>query len=182
MRQIKTVSDLVLQDFPLFAALYELAKEGHKDQKRKTGLPYIVHIDAVIVNTHNFTMSGYNPDMPYPIKMLDYFISLAAVHDLVEDHSDRYSFEDIEKEVIRHIGTFEASQWIDSLKKLTKQKGAEYASYIVDLAEDPFASAVKLADLAHNMSDLPVGDKKSKYLLADAYIRRCAELRDPPDL
>ena len=34
-------------DFPHIEAAYEFAKEAHKDQKRKSGEPYIIHPLAV---------------------------------------------------------------------------------------------------------------------------------------
>lgn len=180
---IDSVSQLPLIDLPLFSEIYPIVKEAHKDQKRKTGIPYQVHIDAVIVNTYN---AVYNPENPISSIALDRYLSLAAAHDVIEDQSDKVSYDHLFNVARPHLGQFEASQWIKSLELLTKpSEDADYADYIVNLADEPFAAIVKLADLAHNSHDLPASEKRSKYRLAAVYIEsRQKELvpKDPDGL
>lgn len=179
---IQSVSELPFLDLPILKEVYDIVKEAHKDQKRKTGLPYQVHIDAVIVNTYNYV---HRPENPINSVALDRYLSLAAAHDVIEDQNDKVTYDHLFNIVRPHLGQFEATEWLESLKRLTKEPGAEYADYIVNLSNDPFASIVKLADLDHNSYDLPQGEKKSKYLLAKAYIRQCQEMtvnKDPDGL
>lgn len=60
---------------------YELADEAHKEQKRKTGEPYIIHPIAVARIVAEELELGVNPVMA------------AFLHDVVED--TKYSIEDI---------------------------------------------------------------------------------------
>lgn len=180
---ITSVSQLPLIDYPFFAEIYPLVTEAHKEQKRKTGIPYQVHIDAVIVNTYN---AVFNPELPLSCNSVDRLISLAAAHDVIEDQPDKVTYEQLYAIADKHLGPLQATHWLNSLKLLTKDsQDADYADYIVNLADDPFAAVVKLADLEHNSSDLPFGEKRSKYRLAKAYIelRQSNETnKDPDDL
>ena len=62
---------------------YELAKEAHSPQKRKTGEPYIIHPIAVAKIVGEEMLLGTNP------------VCAAFLHDVVEDTP--YTIEDIEE-------------------------------------------------------------------------------------
>ena len=69
------------EDMQRITDAYMLAKEAHKDQKRKTGEPYIIHPIAVArIVAEEFEL-GANP------------IMAAFLHDVVEDTP--YTLEDI---------------------------------------------------------------------------------------
>lgn len=74
----KRVDDRQMQ---LVRNAYELAAEAHKEQKRKTGEPYIIHPIAVARIVAEELELGANPVMA------------AFLHDVVED--TQYTIEDI---------------------------------------------------------------------------------------
>ena len=73
-----TVSDV---DMARIKDAFELAMEAHKDQYRKSGLPYIIHPIAVALIVAKELELGPNP------------IIAALLHDVVED--THYTLEDV---------------------------------------------------------------------------------------
>ena len=105
----------------------KLCFEAHKNQKDKSGMPYVFH--------------------PFHLaeQMTDELTTVAALlHDVVEDTD--YTFEDL-----RDMGYPE--KVLEALMLLTHDDATPYLAYVERLKENPIASAVKLADLRHN-SDL----------------------------
>ncbi len=115
----------------------KLCFESHKEQKDKTGLPYVFH---------PFYLATQMND--------EYSCVVALLHDVVED-SD-VSFEDLEawgfpKEVIA------------ALKLLTHDKDVDYMEYVKNITTNDIALKVKIADLKHNsdLSRLDVVDERA---------------------
>ncbi len=104
-----------------------LSFEAHKDQKDKSGLPYIFH---------PFHLAEQMKDEAATI--------VALLHDVVED-SD-YTFEDLKREGF-------GPQILEALELLTHDPKVPYKDYVAKIKGNELAKAVKLADLAHN-SDL----------------------------
>lgn len=104
-----------------------LCFEAHKDQKDKSGLPYVFH---------PFHLAEQMQDEETTI--------VALLHDVVEDTP--YSLEDL-----REAGFSEAV--VEAVSLMTHDDGAEYMDYVRKIKQNPIAKAVKLADLRHN-SDL----------------------------
>lgn len=104
-----------------------IARRAHEGQLDKAGAPYIEHPAHVAA-----TVEG------------DEAKAVAWLHDVVEDTA--YTFSDLEAEGIN--GTV-----IDALRLLTHSKGVPYLDYVRTIKQNPLATKVKLADLAHN-SDL----------------------------
>lgn len=105
----------------------KLCFEAHKEQTDKTGMPYVFH--------------------PFHLaeQMTDELSTVCALlHDVVEDTD--CTFDDL-----RGMGFPE--EVIAALKLLTHEDGVPYMDYVVEIAENPIAKAVKIADLRHN-SDL----------------------------
>ena len=105
----------------------KLSFEAHKNQKDKSGMPYVFH--------------------PFHLaeQMTDELTTVSALlHDVVEDTG--YTFEDL-----RNMGYPE--KVLEALMLLTHDDATPYLAYVERLKENPIASAVKLADLRHN-SDL----------------------------
>lgn len=101
--------------------------EAHKEQKDKSGLPYVFH--------------------PFHLaeQMKDELSTVAALlHDVVEDTN--MTFENLEKEEF-------PNEVIEALKLLTHDKTVPYLEYVERVKENTIARNVKRADLAHN-SDL----------------------------
>src|SRR5574344_17597 len=122
-------------------AAYELAREAHSSQKRKTGEPYIIHPIAVATIVAKDFELGVNP------------IVAAFLHDVVED--TRYSIDDIKEkfgsDVAFLVGTvtkekkktYEMSKQIDNFKQM-----------LDSIHYDIRALLVKLADRLNNMRTL----------------------------
>lgn len=66
---------------------------------------------------------------------------------------------------------------VATLVLLTHIQGESYLDYIKGMMNDARAVRVKLEDLAHNLSDLPPGTRRDKYLLAE-YILKHVEFPD----
>jgi len=100
--------------------------EAHKGDFDKGGYPYVFH---------PFYLATQMND--------EYATCVALLHDVIEDHSDKYSFEYLEKEGF-------PKEVIEALKLLTHQEDVPYMDYFRMIAENPIARRVKLADLRHN--------------------------------
>jgi (p)ppGpp synthase/HD superfamily hydrolase len=101
--------------------------EAHHGQKDKGGFPYCFHPYQVA--------QGMEDEIS---------CTCALLHDVVED-------TDITMEDLTDMGF--PKEVTDVLKLLTHEKGIPYMDYVRNLAENPTARRVKLADLKHN-SDL----------------------------
>ena len=107
---------------------YKIAQEAHKHQKDKAGADYINHPMMVASNVGNDVSA----------------IILALLHDVIEDHSDKYNFNILKHEV--HLSVCE----MEALKLLTHDDNVDYFDYIAKIKPNELAKTVKLADLAHN--------------------------------
>ena len=119
--------------------------EAHKEDFDKGGYPYVFHpfYLATKVDGENETC-------------------VALLHDVIEDHGDKYSFEYLENEGFN-------KEIIDALKLLTHKKDVPYMDYIVEISKNNIAKKVKIEDLKHNMdSRRTSGEKAKKY---DIYVK-----------
>ena len=105
----------------------KLCFEKHKEQKDKTGLPYVFH---------PFYLATQMDD--------EYSTVCALLHDVVED-SD-VSFDDL-------INDEYPIEIIDALKLLTHNSDDDYFDYVRKVCTNKLSLKVKIADLKHN-SDL----------------------------
>ena len=113
---------------PRVRKAYEVAQTAHKNQKDKAGAEYIIHPMTVASNV------GTNASA----------IILALLHDVIEDHSDKYNLNILKHEV--HLSIYEA----EALRLLTHNKSVPYFEYIRLVSSNELARTVKLADLKHN--------------------------------
>ncbi len=129
------------EDMTRIRSAYELAKEAHKNQKRKTGEPYIIHPIAVASIVAEEFELGANP------------IMAAFLHDVVEDTP--YTLDDIKERFGEDIAFL--------VGVVTKQKKAEYnqskqidnyRQILASVQFDVRAILIKLADRLHNMRTL----------------------------
>ena len=136
MSQRVTVDEMMM-----IRCAYDLARDAHRDQKRKTGEPYIVHPIAVARIVGEEMLLGANP------------VCAAFLHDVVEDTS--YTIEDIDAMFGKDVAFL--------VRVVTKQKkDIHYKSKQVDnfkqmlnsLQYDIRAILIKLADRLHNMRTL----------------------------
>ena len=119
--------------------------EAHKEDFDKGGYPYVFHPFYLATK-----VEGENETC------------VALLHDVVEDHGDKYSFEYLKKEGFN-------KEIIDALKLLTHKKDVPYMDYIVEISKNNIAKKVKIEDLKHNMdSRRTSGEKAKKY---DIYVK-----------
>ena len=112
--------------------------DAHKDDVDKGGYPYVFH---------PFYLAAQMED--------EESVCTALLHDVIENHGDRYSLDDLEK------AGFPASV-IHALRLLTHGDGVPYMDYVEALAKDPIARKVKAADLRHNMDASRLGGVRAK--------------------
>lgn len=115
----------------------KLCFDAHRDQVDKTGIPYVFH------------------PIHLAEQMNDELTTVCALlHDVVEDTD--YTFEDL-----RNMGY--PPRVIEVLTLLTHEKGVPYMDYVRQIARDPVATQVKIADLKHNsdLTRLDVVDEKA---------------------
>ncbi len=122
-------------------AAFELAREAHAPQKRKTGEPYILHPIAVATIVAEEMMLGANP------------VCAAFLHDVVEDTP--YTIEDIRQRFGNDVAFL--------VKVVTKKPTHDYEyskqldnyrQILNSVQYDIRAVLVKLADRLHNMRTL----------------------------
>lgn len=119
--------------------------EAHKEDFDKGGYPYVFHPFYLATK-----VEGENETC------------VALLHDVVEDHGDKYSFEYLKKEGFN-------KEIIYALKLLTHKKDVPYMDYIVEISKNNIAKKVKIEDLKHNMdSRRTSGEKTKKY---DIYVK-----------
>ena len=125
---------------------YLFAKKLHEGQYRVSEEPYIIHPCEVALILTDLRVDKHT-------------IIAAFLHDVIEDHSDKYSFEYLKSQGFN-------KEIIDVLKLLTHSKDIEYMDYIQKIKTNPYATKVKIADLKHNLDNRRTeGVKSPKYEL-----------------
>ena len=124
-----------------------IARTCHLNQLDKGGEPYINH--------PMFVASQFADESSYIVGML---------HDVLEDSN--YTTEQLKSDGF-------SQEIISAIMLLTKKPGISYTEYIINIASNPIARSVKIADLKHNMDlerikNIKVSDLKrvEKYKIA----------------
>ena len=102
----------------------ELCFAAHRDQKDKSGMPYVFH---------PFHLAEQMKDEDTTV--------VALLHDVVED--SEYTLDDLKK-----MGF--GDRVISAIELMTHDDGVSYMEYVEAISSNPIARAVKLADLRHN--------------------------------
>ena len=118
---------------------YILAADAHKEQRRKSGEPYIIHPIGVAS-----ILAG--------LQMDEYTLAAAFLHDVVED--TEYTYDDI-----RNIFGGVVANLVDGVTKLGKiayiskedRQIENYRKMFLAMARDIRVVLIKLADRLHNM-------------------------------
>ena len=118
---------------------YILAADAHKEQRRKSGEPYIIHPIGVAN-----ILAG--------LQMDEYTLAAAFLHDVVED--TEYTYDDI-----RNIFGGVVANLVDGVTKLGKiayiskedRQIENYRKMFLAMARDIRVVLIKLADRLHNM-------------------------------
>lgn len=158
LRALKT--KLKKGDKELVRHAFELAADAHRDMRRKSGEPYILHPLAVALITVSEIGLGVTSAI------------CALLHDTVED--TELTLNDIERE----FGT-QCAHIIDGLTKISTvleetntstQQAENFKKILLTLAEDPRVILIKLADRLHNMRTLDSMSREKQLKIASETI------------
>jgi guanosine-3',5'-bis(diphosphate) 3'-pyrophosphohydrolase len=138
-----TYQTLSSKDKVLIRKAFEMALDAHKNQRRKTGEPYIYHPISVAKIVANEIGLGASS------------IAAALLHDIVEDTD--YTFADIENAFGETI-----SKIVNGLTKISRlQKDQDvsiqaenFRKMLLTLNDDVRVILIKIADRFHNMQTL----------------------------
>ena len=139
---------------------FKIALDAHKDQRRKSGEPYIFHPIAVAKIVANELGLGATS------------IACALLHDVIED-SD-YTYEDLEK-----IFSKKVADIVNGLTKISVMnnqnvsvQSENYRKLLLTLSNDFRVILIKIADRLHNMRTLDSmqPDKQKKIAAETVYI------------
>ena len=141
---IKTVSNYhPSSDLEIITKAYELAKDAHKEQRRKSGEPYLIHPVCVAIILAQLEMDKET-------------IVGGLLHDVVED--TKYTTQDLTEMFSAEIATL-----VDGVTKLTQlnydtdkveRQAENLRKMFLAMAKDIRVIIIKLADRLHNMRTL----------------------------
>lgn len=131
-------------DKSLLRRAFEISVDAHKEMRRKSGEPYILHPLAVARIAVEEIGLGVTSSI------------CALLHDVVED--TEITLEEIEREFGKNIakiidGLTKISNVVD-LKADTTVQAENFRKILLTLADDPRVILIKLADRLHNMRTL----------------------------
>ncbi|KQR94839.1 MFS transporter [Chryseobacterium sp. Leaf180] len=144
----------------LIRKAFDIALDAHKDQRRKSGEPYIYHPIAVAKIVAKEIGLGATS------------IACALLHDVIED-SD-YTYEDLKKIFGERIAVI-----VNGLTKISimnhqniSVQSENYRKLLLTLSEDFRVILIKIADRLHNMRTLQsmLPDKQKKIASETVYI------------
>jgi len=139
---------------------FDIALDAHKDQRRKTGEPYIYHPIEVAKIVANEIGLGTTS------------IACALLHDVIED--SEYTYEDLKKIFGQKI-----AEIVNGLTKISVMnhqnisvQSENYRKLLLTLSEDFRVILIKIADRLHNMRTLESmrDDKQKKIASETSYI------------
>ncbi len=139
------------EDLQRIRSAYEFAREAHKEQKRKSGEPYIIHPIAVAKIAALELQLGTNP------------VIAAFLHDVVEDTP--YTIEDIRDRFGEDVAFLVDVVTKKGKEKYQRSKQVDNYQQILDSVNyDIRALLIKLSDRLHNMRTLETmrSDKQMK--------------------
>ncbi|WP_409179897.1 RelA/SpoT family protein [Amycolatopsis sp. VS8301801F10] len=116
---------------------YDVAEELHREQRRKSGDPYITHPLAVATILAELGMDTTT-------------LVAALLHDTVEDTG--YSLEQLKADFGDKVGELvDGVTKLDKVKLGTSAEAETIRKMVIAMAKDPRVLVIKLADRLHNM-------------------------------
>lgn len=144
----------------LIRRAFDIALDAHKDQRRKTGEPYIYHpIEVAKIVANEIGLGATS-------------IACALLHDVIED--SEYTYEDIKK-----IFGVKIADIVNGLTKISVMnhqnisiQSENYRKLLLTLSEDFRVILIKIADRLHNMRTLQsmTPEKQKKIASETVYI------------
>ena len=136
-------------DISMIEKAYKVASEAHKDQKRKSGEPYIIHPLCVAIILADLELDKET-------------IVAGLLHDAVED--TWMTYEEVEKEFGGEVallvdGVTKIGQLSYSSDKVEMQAESLRKMFLA-MAKDIRVIMIKLADRLHNMRTLQYNSRK----------------------
>ena len=131
------------KDKTLIRSAFDTAVNAHRNQRRKSGEPYVFHpISVAKIVAHEIGLDATS-------------IAAALLHDVVED--TEYSFEDIEKLFGRDV--MRIVEGLTKISKLSKESNVSlqaenFRKLLITLNDDIRVIIIKIADRLHNMQTL----------------------------
>tara|TARA_B100001029_G_scaffold179882_1_gene192027 strand:+ start:6152 stop:8356 length:2205 start_codon:yes stop_codon:yes gene_type:complete len=136
----QTLSD---KDKKLIRSAFDTAVHAHRNQRRKTGEPYVFHpINVAKIVAHQIGLDATS-------------IASALLHDVVEDTD--YKFEELEK--LFGTGVAKIVEGLTKISKLSKEsdislQAENFKKLLLTLNDDIRVIIIKIADRLHNMQTL----------------------------
>jgi len=129
-------------NFEMIEKAYNVAKEAHKEQKRISGMPYVLHPLNVALTVAEMELDWQS-------------VCAALLHDVVEDTD--YTIDDIRSMFGEHV-----AELVDGVTKLDKiqfstreeQEMENLRKMFLAMAKDIRVIIIKFADRLHNMTTL----------------------------
>lgn len=144
----------------LIRKAFDIALDAHKDQRRKSGEPYIYHpIEVAKIVANEIGLGATS-------------IACALLHDVIED--SEYTYDDIKKIFGEKIADI-----VNGLTKISVMnhqnisvQSENYRKLLLTLSEDFRVILIKIADRLHNMRTLEsmAPDKQKKIASETVYI------------
>ncbi len=129
------------EDMARVRSAYELAKDAHKNQRRKSGEPYIIHPIAVARIVAEELELGANP------------VIAAFLHDVVEDTN--HTIEEVREQFGKDVSFLVAVVTKQKKESYVLSKQVDnYRQILASVQFDIRAILLKLADRLHNMRTL----------------------------
>nr|WP_154814111.1 bifunctional (p)ppGpp synthetase/guanosine-3',5'-bis(diphosphate) 3'-pyrophosphohydrolase [Actinophytocola xinjiangensis] len=124
-------------DLALLQHAYDVAEEAHRDQRRKSGDPYITHPLAVATILAELGMDTIT-------------LVAALLHDTIEDteYSLKNLHDDFGEEVARLV---DGVTKLDKVQLGSAAEAETIRKMVIAMARDPRVLVIKLADRLHNM-------------------------------
>lgn len=119
----------------------------HKNDYDKAGYPYIHHVMHVAEQMHTEDET-----------------IVALLHDVLEDHRDSQTLR-----LVNQLGFND--RVYEALHAITRSQTEQYMTYIKRVSRNKIATAVKIADLEHNMQRSRLGNSFDSTSLMERYHR-----------